>query len=86
MTTPVHLPVLDDDRLVGMVSDALAAEAHGRLDEYRGGVRRWEVFVADRVATVAGTFGDAGEGRAVRVLVGSVPGIRTVRLDATEER
>ena len=86
------VPIVEDSAVVGIVSrrdvlrtlvrrdDALAAEAQGRLDEYGGGVRRWEVAVADRVATVTGPLDDAAEDRAIRILVGTVPGIRTVRL------
>lgn len=92
------VPIVEGSTVLGIVSrcdllrtlvqrdDALAAEAHGRLDEYGGGVRRWDVSVADRVATVTGEFDDQAEERVIRILIGTVPGIRTVQLNAAGVR
>jgi CBS domain-containing protein len=87
------VPIVEGSTVVGIVSrrdllrslvrrsEALAAEARGRLDEYGGGVRHWDVTVEDGVATVSGEIA-AAEERVIRILVGTVPGIRTVHVSA----
>jgi len=91
------VPIVDGSTVVGIVSrqdllhalvrrdEALAAEARHLLDEYGAGLRRWEVYVEDGVATVIGAFTAADE-RAVQVLVGTLPEIRTVQLRAADAR
>lgn len=85
------VPIVEGSIVVGIVSrrdllrtlvrqdEALGAEARYRLDEYGAGIRHWDVAVEDGVATVTGSFEGADE-HALKVLVGTVPGIRTTKL------
>jgi len=90
------MPVVDTARIVGIVSrrdilrtvirtdDILAGEVQHRLDEYAGGVRRWNAAVTDAIVTVEGTFDDETEQGIVAVMARTVPGVAAVQL--TEDR
>ena len=60
---------------------SLAAEIQRRLDEYAGRAGRWQVSVADGVATVFGAFQDDAEHRVVKILAATVAGVTTVHLN-----
>jgi CBS domain-containing protein len=87
------IPIVDGSTVVGIVSrrdllrtmiradDSLAAEIQRRLDEYAGRAGRWQVSVADGVATVFGAFQDDAEHRVVKILAATVAGVTTVHLN-----
>lgn len=85
------VPVVDDGQVVGIVSrrdlirtlvrdDALMSEEIARrLTDYSGEPDRWRVEVVGGEATIHGGYGDANDRRVVRLLAGTVPGVRNVR-------
>lgn len=90
------IPVLEDDRVVGIISrrdilktvvrgdDVLAKDVQHRLDEYGDGSRRWDTAVKAGVATVTGNFVDDSEQAVVAILARTVPGVAAVHLNAIE--
>jgi len=88
------MPVLDDGRLVGIISrrdivrsvihtdDMLTNEVQHRLDEYAGDLHRWNATVSDGVATIDGAADDEAERTIVTVIARTVPGIAAVHLTA----
>jgi Mg/Co/Ni transporter MgtE len=86
------MPVLDNDRLVGIISrrdilramvrsdEVLTQEVQHRLDEYAGDSSRWTATVERGVARIAGSFADDTEQAVVAILARTVPGVAGVDL------
>jgi CBS-domain-containing membrane protein len=84
------LPVVDGDRLVGIVSrvdllrmiarddDAIARDVSGHLSA--AGRRRWDVAVADGVVTLASEGADETDRHIAAVIAGAAPGVVDVRI------
>lgn len=80
------VPIVDGARLVGIISrrdllrtllrddNAVRADVSQRLDDYAGQSGRWQVDVADGIATIKGHFAGAEE-EIVTVLARTVPGV-----------
>ncbi|HEX6920523.1 MAG TPA: CBS domain-containing protein [Actinomycetes bacterium] len=91
------IPVVSDDRLVGIVSvsdllrthvrtdDQIAADVRALLRDYAGGQDRWAVDVTDGVVSLAGPT-SATERRVAVLLAESVPGAVRVRTGPGPER
>lgn len=89
------VPVLDDGRVVGIISrrdllrsvlrtdDVLAHEVQQRLDAYADRSGRWTATVADGVVRIDGLVDDDEERRVVEILARTVPGVAGVIINDT---
>jgi CBS domain-containing protein len=90
------LPVVENDRVVGIISrrdilramvrtdEVLAKEVQHRLDEYGAGPRTWTATVRGGIATVTGSFADDTEKAVVAVLARTVPGVAAAQVEVDE--
>jgi CBS domain-containing protein len=91
------IPIVDGSTVVGIVSrrdllrtitrddDILTAEIQHRVDDYAGGIRRWQVAVNDGVVTISGAFHDDAEENVVKILATTLPGATAVHLHRTSQ-
>lgn len=90
------MPVIDDDRVAGIISrrdilrsmvrtdEALAREVQHRIDEYGDGSRGWTGTVDGGIATVTGSFDNDTEQAVVAILARTVPGVAAVQVHPIE--